>query len=67
MIGRIGLLALAALTVSACDRGTPTLFNLRSADRSPDEFSILPTKPLQTPEDLAALPQPTPGGVNRTD
>ncbi|UWQ18584.1 DUF3035 domain-containing protein [Jannaschia sp. M317] len=67
MIGRIGLGLLAALTLSACERENPTLFNLRSADRTPDEFAILPTKPLETPADLAALPTPTPGGVNRTD
>lgn len=67
MIGRIGLAALALATLTACGEKTPTLFNLRSADRTPDEFAILPTRPLETPTDLAALPQPTPGGVNRTD
>lgn len=34
---------------------------------TPDEFSILPTKPIEVPEDLAALPEPTPGGANRVD
>ncbi len=33
----------------------------------PDEFGIVPTKPLVLPEDFAALPEPTPGGSNLTD
>ena len=33
----------------------------------PDEFTILPGKELVQPADYAALPTPTPGGVNRTD
>ena len=33
----------------------------------PDEFAILPTRPLQMPPDLAQLPPPTPGGTNLTD
>lgn len=45
----------------------PQLMNLRSSTNGPDEFSIVPPKPLELPEDLAALPEPTPGGENRTD
>jgi hypothetical protein len=62
-------LALTASTLlGACagDRA-PSLMNLRSDSNGPDEFSILPTKPLQMPEDIAALPQPTPGGRNLVD
>lgn len=33
----------------------------------PDEFGIVPTLPLELPEDLVALPEPTPGARNRTD
>ncbi len=33
----------------------------------PDEFGIVPTKPLELPDDLVALPDPTPGGGNLTD
>lgn len=60
---------LAALTLSACARGdkVPELMNIRSQSRSPDEFTILPTKPLTLPEDLKTLPTPTPGGTNITD
>ncbi|WP_298435847.1 DUF3035 domain-containing protein [uncultured Jannaschia sp.] len=67
MIGRMGMAALLVLTVAACERDNPTLFNLRKADRTPDEFSILPSRPLEQPENFAALPPPTPGGSNRTD
>lgn len=58
----------ALLAVSACNRDrVPQLMNIRSQTRSPDEFTILPTKPLQLPDDIASLPEPTPGGTNITD
>lgn len=41
--------------------------NLRSSTQGPDEFAILPPKPLSMPEDLASLPEPTLGGANLTD
>lgn len=64
----IGALALMLVALSACDRGgKPQLMNLRSETRGPDEFGILPTKPLELPTDFAALPPPTPGGASRTD
>lgn len=34
---------------------------------APDEFAVLPQKPLERPEDVSVLPVPTPGAVNRTD
>lgn len=58
--------ALAAVTLlSAC--GEPNLRNLRSQGEGPDDFTIVPAKPLTEPESYTALPQPTPGGFNRTD
>ena len=33
----------------------------------PDEFAVLPGKTLQSPDDFANLPAPTPGGSNLTD
>lgn len=64
-----GVLLGAVLVLSACAarEREPSLMNVRSASRSPDEFAILPSKPLQLPEDLASLPEPTPGGTNITD
>lgn len=63
------LVCLAGLTLSACGNGSdvPELMNLRSTTNGPDEFSVLPAKPLEMPEDLATLPEPTPGGTNLTD
>ncbi len=73
MAARLGMRSIAAicavLTLSACggkDR-LPNLMNLRSSQAGPDEFAILPTKPLQEPKSYAELPPPTPGGSNITD
>ena len=61
-------IGLAALALSACSSGDPRLMNLnRGAGPGPDEFSVLPTRPLEMPSDLTALPPPNPGGPNRTD
>lgn len=55
----------AALGLAACSTDG-RLTTLETGD-GPDEFAILPTKPLQMPPDLAQLPPPTPGGSNITD
>jgi hypothetical protein len=47
--------------------GTPQLMNLRNNEEGPDEFAVLPTAPLEIPENLASLPEPTPGARNRVD
>ncbi|MFD1912671.1 DUF3035 domain-containing protein [Halodurantibacterium flavum] len=65
--GIITLAVVAVLGLSACSRGEPRLMTTTSAGRSPDEFAILPTRPLQMPPELGALPEPTPGGANRVD
>lgn len=66
---RVILGAMAAgLLLAACGGGEPSrLMNLRPTHAGPDEFSILPTKPLEIPTDLASLPTPTPGGANLVD
>jgi hypothetical protein len=61
------ILGAAALVLAACSSGTPQLMNLRNTEQGPDEFAVLPTEPLQIPENLAALPDPTPGARNRVD
>lgn len=60
----IGLAAALALTGCASESG---LMNLDAGRTTPDEFAILPTRPLSMPPDLAVLPSPTPGGANITD
>lgn len=62
-----GLLLVLALALSACGGGRPGMLNLRGDKVGPDEFSVLPGKPLQSPTDLSSLPEPTPGGANLTD
>lgn len=66
---RIGLALTACLVLGACAGAddAPILMNVRSTTTGPDEFAILPNKPLEIPTDLAALPEPTPGGSNRSD
>lgn len=63
------LMLMAVALVAGCggrDREV-SLTKIRSSGNGPDEFSIIPSKPLEMPEDMAALPAPTPGGANRTD
>lgn len=62
MVGAAVLIALAG-----CGRKDPTLMHVRASGNGPDEFSILPPKPLAMPDDMMQLPEPTPGGFSRTD
>ena len=71
MRARAGVTAIAIvamLGLAACGgrNKTPELMNIRATE-GPDEFGILPPKPLEMPESLTDLPEPTPGGENRTD
>ena len=67
--GALVIAAVAILTLSACSNseGVPELMNVGQPGAGPDEFAILPTKPIVIPENLAELPAPTPGGANLTD
>ena len=56
----------AALVLAACSRGDPNLININRSQTTPDEFAVLPTKPIEVPERLD-LPPPTPGAGNRVD
>ncbi|WP_416367709.1 DUF3035 domain-containing protein [Tritonibacter mobilis] len=55
----------SVLLLGAC--ANKPLHDLDARRNSPDEFLVLPSKPLEQPESYAALPEPTPGGSNRTD
>lgn len=62
------ILALLMLPAACGGRNSePDLLNLTKSGSGPDEFAILPARPLENPEDYANLPTPTPGGSNRTD
>ena len=60
----LGILVMLSACVAGSDRG---LRDLRNSGSGPDEFSILPVRPLVLPDDLSTLPTPTPGGANLTD
>ncbi|SMX38353.1 DUF3035 domain-containing protein [Maliponia aquimaris] len=63
----VAILALAGVASCALvDRDKP-LRDMRTGTGRPQEFSIVPNKPLVQPESYAQLPTPTPGGANRTD
>lgn len=65
--GRAVIAFAAMVTLAACGgKGDPQLMNLRKG-QGPDEFAIVPPKALEMPESLSELPEPTPGGFNRTD
>ena len=62
----LGVIVLtAAVAVSGCSN--KGLRELRTPKTGPDDFLVLPTKPLSAPDSYAALPAPTPGGANLTD
>ena len=64
---RIIVLVAVLVGVGACGSKDPRLLNVRSSTQGPDEFAILPNKPLQEPSSFSDLPPPTPGGANRVD
>lgn len=53
------VLVIAALALGACDNGNPDRLS-----RGPDEFAIVPVKPLEMP---VTADLPTPRGANRAD
>ena len=56
------------LLVAGCGGNDQPILMHASAERQgPDEFAILPNRPLEMPQEVAALPPPEPGGVNRAD
>lgn len=61
--------AIIALTLAIAVAGCSDigLRHLEPPGQGPDEFSVMPVKPLTQPKDYAFLPAPTPGGANLTD
>ncbi|PRX33921.1 Protein of unknown function [Meinhardsimonia xiamenensis] len=58
---------LVVAVLSACASDEPKLLNLKKTGAGPDEFAVVPYKPLQQPQDYASLPEPTPGAGNLVD
>lgn len=66
--GKLGMMLAVLVALTACSSDKePRLMHLRTNTDGPDEFSIVPAKPLQMPKTLTELPEPTPGGANLTD
>jgi len=65
---KIAVVVSLAGGLTACNRdgnnGRP-LLNLRQSAIAPDEFLVVPQKPLETPGDLSSLPTPVPGAESR--
>ncbi len=59
------LILILALGLSAC--GDTTLRDLTDPAAGPEEFDIIPNKPLETPDSYTSLPVPTPGQANLVD
>jgi hypothetical protein len=64
------LMLMAAVIVAGCGGARDdevSLRKIRHKGNGPDEFSIIPGRPLEMPADVAALPEPVPGVPNRGD
>lgn len=65
---RYGLIASALiLALAGCGGRDGALTRIKNTGNGPDEFTILPTKPLEMPESYNTLPPPAPGSANRVD
>lgn len=63
----LAIVAMAGLSACGLVRDDRPLHDLRTNSSEPEEFAIVPNKPLLDPESYNQLPAPTPGGANRTD
>ncbi len=63
------VLAICAAGLAGCagSERAPKLLNATAEGPGPDEFGVLPVKPLEAPADYTELPAPTPGATNLTD
>ncbi|MFQ1702844.1 DUF3035 domain-containing protein [Loktanella agnita] len=62
----ITFLILAVTLMTACGDTDRPLRDMRASGGGPDEFQVIPVRPLEMPATFS-LPEPTPGGSNRTD
>ena len=64
---RMAAMLTAVLLISACGGSEGGLIRFSPGSDGPDEFSVLPTRPLEMPKDMKALPVPAPGSANLVD
>lgn len=60
-------LPLAMILGGCSDGGVAGALRSSGVTSTPDEFLVLPTRPLEMPDNLAALPVPTPGQPSRVE
>jgi hypothetical protein len=63
----IAILLGTAFLLSACSGKPGRLRDLYDPKAGPEEFAVLPNESLEMPQNLTALPKPTPGGRNLVD
>ena len=70
----VGLKFILSITLFAALAGCDTSQGIgrfvageKNLQNGPDEFGIVPFRPLELPDGLTSLPDPTPGGRNLTD
>jgi len=56
-----------AMTLGLSGCASTGLRSLQTNSEGPDEFLVMPVKPLTAPKDYDVLPAPTPGGTNLVD
>ncbi len=66
MRARQAIAIAATMVLAGCQSGG-LAGSLRGIRTTPNEFMVLPTKPLEMPTDLTSLPPPQPGTANRVD
>jgi len=67
---QISLIAICAagLALAGCGSSEPDLLTFQRTSEGPDEFTVAPARPLETPSSKNALPPPTLGlAPNRAD
>lgn len=65
----VSLIMVAAVGLAACGSSERDISMrlMEKPGQGPDELSVLPSKPLQSPEGYESLPEPAPGATNLTD
>lgn len=66
-IAKSAIVAMMGVVFGLAGCADKGLRQLTSNSQGPDEFMLLPVKPLSVPDSYAILPAPTPGGANLVD
>ncbi|WP_120500494.1 DUF3035 domain-containing protein [Roseovarius sp. EL26] len=66
-MSRVVIMAMVLTAIAACSGKDKPLTRIKHTGSGPDEFAIIPSKPLQEPESYSNLPAPAPGTANLTD